>query len=166
MAGSATIGTNLVDSLLSVVDDLRGSLHPDMGVRQWRVFRRTRTWSGARRGAGTFTDVDFEILPQPLVRVDANSAQTDKLRYELQQAGLNEEGGVALSEISLTYTEDELTGRPIADNAEVFYVLRDAHGQEIRDRYYTLAEPPMPDRVKTIGWLMKLTIADTLDEDC
>jgi len=150
MPGSATLGSNLVDSLLSVVDDLRGSLHPAMGVRQWRVFVRLRTWSGGRVGAGSPTDVDTELLPQPLV-------ESDDRYLAVESGGLDEMGSIMLSEISLTYTEDELDGGSNVAGREVLYVLSDAlGGQALSDRLYQLMEPPKPDRVKTIGWVVKL----------
>jgi hypothetical protein len=156
MPGSASIGTNLVDSLLEVVDDLRDGLHTDMGVRQWRVYTRRRTWSGPRRGEGAKTDVDIQIEPQPFVSYD--------LRYELDAAGIDERGEVTLTEVSLTYTEAELTGRPLLDNEEWYFILRDAHGQEMADRWFVVAAPPSPDRVSTIGWVVRLRRVDV--EDC
>jgi hypothetical protein len=146
--GSATIGTNLVDSLLGTVDDLRGSLNTDMGTRQWRVYVVRRVWSGERRGEGTSSDTLTELTPQPLVG-------PNDLFYTSSAAGLEEDGNVTLSEVSLTYTEDELNPSAAA-NEDVFYLLRDAHGQSIADRYFTVSEPPKPDRVNTIGWIVRL----------
>lgn len=148
MAGSATLGSNLVDSLLGTVDDLRGSLNTDMGTRQWRIYVVRRVWSGPRVSEGTYTDTLTELTPQPLVSSD------DRFRQS-SPAGLEEDGAVTLSEVSLTYTEDELKPSPAA-NEEILYLLRDAHGQSIADRYFVLAEPPKPDRVNTIGWIMRL----------
>jgi len=153
MSGSATIGDNLVDSLLSVVDDLRDSLHRDMGVRQWRLIVQRRIWDGGRRGEGEYTTAETEILPQPLI-------MDPQLRYTLTVAGLDEDGVIACTEISLTYIEAELTGRPILDNEDIIYVLRDAHGQGIPDRFYTLNAPPYPDRIDTIGWVVQLRRVD------
>lgn len=154
MPGSAALGTNLVDSLLSVVDDLRGSLHPDMGVRQWRVFVVRRVFASGVVNEGSSVDNLTEILPQPLV-------SDYGLKYELTPAGLDEGGEIALSEVSLTYTEDELDPSGVA-GTQVIYLLRDAHGQSIKDRYYVLISPPKPDRVNTIGWMLRLRL---LSED-
>lgn len=156
MPGSADIGTNLVDSLLTVVDDLRDSLHTDMGVRHWRVFTQRRSWDGGEVGEGVMTTVEVEITPQPLVSTD--------LRNELTPQGIREAGGVMLSEVSLTYTEAELVGVDVMAHEQWLYVLREAHGQEMRDRFYSLSAPPMPDRISTIGWVVKLRPA--LVEDC
>jgi hypothetical protein len=155
MPGTAVPGANLVDSLLDVVDDLRDGLHTSMGVRHWRVFVQRRAWDGGEVGEGVLTTTETEITPQPLVTTD--------LRNELTPAGIREAGSVMLSEVSLTYTEAELTGNP-AVNEEWVYVLREAHGQLMEDRFYSLAAPPMPDRIETIGWILKLRPA--LVEDC
>ncbi len=148
MPGNATIGSNLVDSLLGMVDDLRGSLNPDMGVRQWRVYVVRRAWDGGRVGDGAYVDTETELLPQPLV-TDYN------LFYSLIGAGLVEEGNIVLTEVSLTYTEDELQPAPAAGE-EIMYVLRDAHGQSIAPRYFVIMAPPQPDRTNTIGWIVRL----------
>jgi hypothetical protein len=147
MPGSATIGTNLVDSLLGVVDDLRSSLHADMGVRQWRVYTVRRVWA-TEVGDGSFMDTLVEITPSPLVSYD--------LVNELTPAGLDERGNVRLSEVSLTYTEDELLGRPLGALEQWYYLLRDAHGQGLADRYFGVSGPPKPDRISTIGWVVQL----------
>ncbi len=155
MPGSATIGTNLVDSLLGMVDELRGDLHTAMGVRQWRVFRVTKTWTGPRRGEGTASTVELEITPSPLVSQD--------LRNQLTPQGLDEAGALYVSEVSLTYTEDELA--PVATALqEILYVLRDAHGQSIQDRTFYLTAPPLPDRTDSIGWILKMARISV--EDC
>ena len=156
MPGSATIGDNLVDSLLEVVDDLRGDLHPAMGVRQWRVYTVLRTWSGTEVGDGTKTDTETQILPQPLVSYD--------LANKLTPGGVDDDGIVTLSEISLTYTEAELVGPTLAANQEWFFVLRDAHGQGMPDRYFGVKDPPKPDRIQTIGWIVRLIRQNV--EDC
>lgn len=148
MPGSATLGSNLVDSLLGTVDDLRGSLNTDMGTRQWRVYVVRRQWTGPNRGEGTYSDVLTELTPQPLV--DPN-----ELFFSAQSAGLEIDGNVTISEVSLTYKEAELNPYPAA-NEEILYLLADAHGQEMANLYFTLAEPPKPDRVRTIGWIIKL----------
>lgn len=148
MPGNATIGTNLVDSLLGMVDDLRGSLNPDMGVRQWRVYVVSRLWTGGRIGDGTFVDTETELLPQPLI-------SSYELFYGLSPAGLTESGKVVASEVSLTYTEAELKPSPVAGE-EIMYLLRDAHGQGIAPRYFVLSGPPKPDRTNTIGWILDL----------
>lgn len=155
MPGSATLGDNLVDDLVELVDDLRGDLHPAMGVRHWRVFFVRRTWA-TEKGYGAFTDVETEMLPQPLVSFD--------LRSELTPAGVDEKGTIKLSEVSLTYTEAELNGQPVGALENFYYLLREGHGQEMRDRYFGLMDPPWPDRINTIGWVLTLIRQEI--EDC
>lgn len=155
MPGSAIIGTNLVDSLLEVVDDLREDLHASMGVRQWRVYTVRRRWA-VEIGDGPYTDTVIEITPAPLVSYD--------LKNEVTPAGLDDGGEVTLSEISLTYTEAELTGRPLGDNEQWYYRLDDAHGQAMPARYFGMVGPPKPDRISTIGWV--LTLVRQNIEDC
>lgn len=157
MPGSATIGPNLVDSLLGVVDELRDGLNTDMGVRQWRVFVSIKTYTSGKRGVGAFTRSETEITPRPRVR--------DSIRRELLPAGIAEAGIIKLTEISLTYLESELIPTLTAGQ-QLFYVLRDAQGQAIRDRYFTVAGPPSPDRESTIGWMLDLKIAPTEGVPC
>lgn len=148
MPGSAVLGTDLVDSLVEVVDSLRGDLHPAMGVRHWRAFTVARSFASGEVDDGPFADVETEILPQPLVEWD--------LVNRTEPAGLNESGDCTLTEISLTYTEAELVGAHLTDAQQFFWVLREGHGQAMRARYFTVKNPPHPDRVKTIGWVIKL----------
>ncbi len=150
MGGSAILGTNLVDSLVpDVVDGLRDDLHPAFGVRQFRVYTVRRTWSGGITGDGSYSDVETELTPQPLVK-------PYRTEYRLDRCGIDEAGLVVLREISLTYTEAELVGGPIAAGEEWLIKLIDAHGQSIADRYWVVARPPFPDRIKDIGWIVQL----------
>jgi len=155
VAGSATLGTNLVDRLVPMVDRLRSSLYPAMGVRQYAVYLVRRRWSGARRGEGTITVLSrVELTPAP--RVDFGG-----LRTQLEPHGFLEDGSVRLTEVSLTYTEAELTGRPLAANEEFFYKLVDAHGQASKTRYFTPTDAPLEvDREKDIGWKVSLKDCD------
>lgn len=52
---------SLRDDLLPLVDEIRGSVPGDLGLRPHTVTVRVRTWSGARPGLGTKTDVDTLI---------------------------------------------------------------------------------------------------------
>jgi hypothetical protein len=152
--GSATLGTNLIDSLLDVVDDLRDGLHTDFGVRQYRVFVVTRAWSGGFKGEGTATDTEIEIVPQPLIEAfRQGSGWSD---YSKEACGLDEAGEVTLSEISLTYTHPELVGPPALESSEMWVRIEDAHGQLIPDSYWQAAGAPESDRINTIGWIWRL----------
>lgn len=152
MPGSATLDPDvLVDSLVEdVIDGLRGDLHPAFGVRAYRVYTVLRTWSGGQIGMGSSSDVENEIDPQPFV------ARWDGLRFQLETCGIDEMGEIVLIEVSLTYTEEELAGRPLAKNEQWFYKLVDAHGQETSEKYFILTKPPYVDREENMGWVVWL----------
>jgi hypothetical protein len=147
--GTATLGSSLIDDLVTTVDELRGELNADLGTRQYRVFTVRRTWDGGERGAGDFTEVETEITPQPLVEAFRRADR-------LEPSGLDEADVVKVSEVSLTYTEAELAGAGLTGSQEWVIRLKDAHGQGIRTRDFVLEGSPWPDRVKTLGWMMNL----------
>lgn len=148
LIGAATLSNEvLVDSLVpDVIDGLRESLHPQFGVRAYRMYRVVRTWSGSVAGEGSPTDVGHELRPQPLVKV------WDGLRFVQAACGLEQLGDVHLTEVSLTYTFDQLMGKPLAVNQELFIALGEAHGQGQPVALFTHARPPFVDRVKNMGW--------------
>jgi hypothetical protein len=151
VGGSAILGTNLVDRLVPMTDRLRGRLNAMAGVRQYAVYRVLRTWSGGRRGEGTATTLLREELT-PAPKVDFS-----RLRNHLEPAGLLEDGGALLTEVSLTYTEAELTGRPLAADEEFFFELVDVQGQASRTRYFEPTDAPLVvDRERDIGWRVPL----------
>ena len=145
----ATLGTNLVDRLVPTVDRLRSSLYPKFGVRQLTVDLVLRTWSGTRRGEGTSSILSSVTLdPRPTI-VETGG-------YRLMAGGVDSADRLTLTEISLRYTEGELTGRPLRENDEFYYRVRDAHGQKMKTTYYQLDGDPNPDREKNIGWSVSL----------
>lgn len=156
MGGSAILGDNLVDDLIpDVIDGIRADLHPTLGVRQFRVFTVVRTYTGSVIGEGDFTEVETELVPQPLV-------QPYKTRLQLEDCGIDEAGFIVLREISLTYTEAEVSGPPSDPDTEDFLIkITDAHGQAIPDTFWHLVARPYPDRLKDMGWTMKLEPAST-----
>lgn len=141
----------LVDSLVAdVIDGLREDLHPQFGVRAYRVYRVIRTWGGRVTGEGGYRDVGAELRPQPLVW------QWDGLRFEQATCGVETLGEVKLTEVSLTYTEAQLTAQPMGKNVESFIAIGEAHGQASTMRLYTHTRPPYIDRVKDMGWVLWL----------
>ncbi len=156
MAGSATLNDDLlVDSLVPTVDALRNDLHAAFGVRHFRVFVVTRTWTGAMPGLGTYTDVELELSPRPLVE------PFTELKYKLEPCGLSVAGYIRVKEISLTYTEDELGAPDVpAENVQRFWKISEGHGQSTQTRYFTLKGPPYPDRIKNIGWQAQLQVIE------
>lgn len=152
LIGSATLNSSvLVDSLVpDVIDGLREDLHPAFGVRAYRVYRVIRTWSGRIVGEGSSSDVAAELRPQPRVKM------WDGLKYVQATCGIRELGDVRLTEASLTYTEGDITGQPMAANVEVFYAIGDAHGQETQLRLWAITAPPFIDRERDMGWSIHL----------
>ena len=79
-----------------------------------------------------------------------------RLRFDLLASGLDETWQIVLTEISLTYTEAELSGQTSTANQEVYYKLVDAQGNGMATRYFDVHRPPVPDRDKGIGWILTL----------
>lgn len=157
MGGSAVLDPNvLVDSLVAdVIDGLRDELHPQFGVRPFRVYTVKRTWTGADVGLGTSSDVIVELRPQPAVNSGA-MLWGGGTRFVQTPGGMTERGDVVLTEVSLTYTYAELVGPTLAANQQWLYKLSEANGQGKPDRYYTVAKPPSVDREKDMGWIITL----------
>lgn len=150
--GNAVLGSNLVDDLVPVADELREELHADFGVRQFSVRVIRKLWSGARGGLGAARiDHISEIVPAPRVRLLDN--------HVLTEGGLQEVGAAVVDEISLTYSESQLVGGSHGDLAvaeEFFWRFDDRIGQGVTQRVYIPQDHPWPDREKNIGWEIKL----------
>lgn len=161
MPGSATLDPAvLLDDLVELADDLREDLHEDFGVRAFEVYTVTEVFESGRIGEGASVVTETELRPKPLVKPYAPGG----INSTLQACGLDEAGFIDLEQISISYTEAELTGHPVVDEVmqdipsgtRFFYRLRDAHGQEGSFRDFKLSGPPFPDRIKTIGWKARL----------
>lgn len=149
MAGSADLDTDiLVDDLVATVDELR-ALPNELGIRQFRLYTVVRTWSGDEPGAGDFSEAETEIVPRPLVEA---FRRTDRL----EPCGLDEADVVKVSEVSLSYTEDEIAGAGLERNQQWLVRVKDGYGQGARTRDFVLEGSPWPDRLKTIGWTFNL----------
>lgn len=145
----ATLGNNLVDELIPVVDDLRGDLFAALGVRQHNVTIVRRVWSGGEVGAGSPAETLTPILPQPAVVFGGEEDRLDA-------CGRVETGTATLREVSLQYTETELMGGAPSPGTEVYYRIDDAHGQGIATTYWVPAKKPTPDRETDLGWAVAL----------
>lgn len=152
LVGAAVLDSDvLVDSLVpDVIDGLREQLHPDFGVRAYRVYRVIRTWSGDVEGDGDPTDAAAELRPQPRVKI------WDGIRWVAAVCGIRELGEVRLTEVSLTYTEEQLTGQPLDKNQACFLAIAEAHGQGSETRLFGNTRPPFIDREKDMGWVLSL----------
>jgi len=136
--------------MVSVVDDIRRDINADMGVRQFRVYAVTRN------------NVDFpsfdtvlEIEPPPLVK-------PYKTNLMLEPCGIDEAGRIAVTEVSLTYTEAELTGFGLGEGKDFYIRIDDAQGQLIEQTYWRHAKRPYPDRHNANPeWHLELEPAST-----
>lgn len=156
MGGTAILDPNvLIDSLVvDVIDSLRGSLHPQFGVRPYKVYAVKRTWTGPSIGAGKMLETSVEITPQPRI------SQWDGLELDLNKCGLSDVGQIKLTEVSLTYTYNELTGGDLNANQQFLIKVGEAYGQGQPDRYFRHAKPPFVDREKNMGWVLWLNSAE------
>lgn len=152
LIGAATLDSNvLVDSLvLDVIDGLREELNPTFGVRAYRVYRVIRSWSGRTAGEGGSTDDAAELRPQPRVKM------WNGLRYVQATCGLRELGDVQLTEVSLTYTAEQLDPQTLRANQEIFFAIGEANGQGSPIRVWGHTAPPFIDREKDMGWVLNL----------
>lgn len=153
----ATLGNSIVDKLIPKVDAIRAKLYGLAGTRQHAVHVVRRRWDGGRRNVGAATIVSDAAMSPPPAVLDAKGKP---LSYEATPIGRDEEGEIELHEVSLTMTEAELLGTPIAANEEWYFRVTDAHGQGIRPRYYVPSKPPRADREKEIGWIVYLKRAE------
>lgn len=160
LIGAATLDPNvLVDSLVpDVIDGLREDLHPAFGVRAYRVYRVIRTWSGKVVGEGRHTDDAAELRPQPRVSVWSG------LRYVQATCGIRELGDVQLTEVSLTYTAEQLEPRTLRANQEAFFAIGEANGQGTPLRVWAHTAPPFIDREDSFGWVMFLRRVEAAPE--
>ena len=133
MPGTATLGDSIVDSLVTVVDDLRNSLNLMAGTRQSRVWRCMVQWSGNRRSDGTPSVVLLdEMIPSPSLVTSPTPYGDPRIPR--------------LDEVSLTWSEAELTGGELDDVSEFFYRVSEKWGQRVRTRYFMLDGAPVVDR--------------------
>lgn len=152
LIGTATLDPNvLVDSLVpDVIDGLREELQPAFGIRAYRVYRVIRTWGGKDVGEGGYTDDAGELRPQPRVKM------WNGLRYVQAVCGIRELGDVMITEVSLTYSAEDLEPRSLARNQELFFAIGEANGQGSPIRLWTHTAPPFIDREKDMGWALNL----------
>jgi hypothetical protein len=142
---SAVIKSRLLgDELIGVVDNIRGLLRTALGTRPYRLALIVRTWSGGRVGEGNPADVVTEIgmpgeagVQPPLIEVD------ERGRYA--PGGQERDGDLRVTEVSLSYTEEELAPT-LPPGSEAVYRVTDNHGQAQRARYYVLSGQPITRR--------------------
>lgn len=120
------------DSLNRIADKARALSGPgavDIRVNQLTI--RTRTWSGARLGLGSSTDVDLVLPARYPIRLITSQ--------EIVAApGLYEVGDVLVDHItpydnvSVGYTPAQLKPVVTANNVEIIYVITGSHAGNYR----------------------------------
>jgi len=169
MPGSAVLGTNLVDSLVTdVIDGIRKDLHPDLGVRQFNMYVVTLTYGSGIVGEGSFVASELAIGvagtddPQPLVLPYAANLTAG---FSLEPCGVDTNDMIKVKEVSMTFTEGEL-GSPAVETTcgiDKLIKLADAHGQGIPDSYWRHRVRPFNDRINDMGWVLHLVSTSTPD---
>lgn len=119
---SQQLNKTLARRFIPLADRLR-DLMTKFGLRPYKVRIIRVKWSGGQRGVGAASVVgEVHILPTPLI------SDLTGLQEIVQPVGLDEIGTILLSEVSGTFTEDDLMGRgsdgsAIAADDEVFYEI-------------------------------------------
>lgn len=149
----------LGQSLIPTIDSAR-DIKVQLGLRPYRVRIVVTRFSGPRRGMGVETVVrEEEILPVPHV-MDMGA-----LEQQATPIGTNDQGSIAIEEISGRYGEDLLSGvgadgSPVAPNEcvywEVEFFRRD--GRPAERRRFQLQGVPGYDADR-FQWRVLLTSA-------
>jgi hypothetical protein len=101
---------SLANRLGIKVADRARQLNTKFGLRPTRCWMVWERWTGAERGEGMPLEIQrIELLPTPKVK------SLDSVTYSIFHAGTVPEGSVQLSEVSLLYTYDELTGHMVPE---------------------------------------------------
>ncbi len=141
----------VLQNILPAIDAARNQL-TTIGLRLYRIFVRTRTWSGGGLGQGTFTDVDVELLPRPRVMAQMTDGEFSPLGQVRSQAGDHFEGHLRVDRISATILLATLAPS-VSANQKVYYVVQGIDGGEIVGGLYVLAGAPFR---KTTQWILFL----------
>lgn len=107
---------------MSVIDDLRPTVHSLLGIRDQlgaalaTVKIVTRTWSGTEAGEGTAAETSVTLSPSPKVVNYSHSIR-------LQQGGAVKQGDLVLKQISKTQfaSQAQVDGSSAARNVEKFF---------------------------------------------
>jgi hypothetical protein len=140
--------TTLIGRLIPKVNAIRSRLYEKTGVREFRVFRVIRTWSGGEVGRGIATLEELEIDPSPDVVFD--NGRQDRL-----ERGRVEDGFCKLLEVSLELIESDLTGQPLARGQECYYRITERNEHAASPSYWVLEGTPWADR-DNFQWIVRL----------
>ncbi len=138
---AASLGHSLAQKLIPTADKIR-DLYAKFGLRPYMVRIVKTGWSAGARGKGIENvTVVRELLPVPLV-LDIGT-----LTEILQPIGLDEVGGIQVTQISGTLTEEDLrgldsAGNPPGKNEQVFYEIEfPKDGDNARRRFVLRGAP-------------------------
>lgn len=149
---------SLFEEMGEIADEMR-QIQTDLGARPYRVFAVVLEWSGKEVGRGDpVAIVEKELLPTPLVRMRG-------IRTELKGAGKTDRGYTEISELSPSYTEDELVRsfhvEHLTEAQAAFYEVRfDARGgRDPARRRFVLRGVPECD-VENHQWIIRVSAQD------
>jgi hypothetical protein len=115
-----SLRSTLVQRLVPTVDRVR-DLATKFGIRPYEIHVVRTRWSGGQRGSGQEVVVqDVALLPTPKI------SDLTGLNLRIESIGSIEAGSLRVSRISMTFTEDQLSGRdadgnPPGDDEQVYY---------------------------------------------
>jgi hypothetical protein len=156
---SAQAKKTLARRFVGLADSLRDLL-TKFGLRSYRVSLVRIQWSGGKRGRGVPTVVEeTPILPTPKI------GSLEAISEMASSIGLNEVGSLELSQVSGTFTEEQLSGRspegdPIPPSQEFFYEVEffPNDGLPTKRRFFPSSAPVyFPGRLQ---WCVQLTKAN------
>lgn len=132
----------LARRFVPLADSLRDLL-TKFGLRSYKVTIVRVEWSGGKRGRGTACVIsELVLLPTPKI------SSFDALTELVQPVGLEELGSVELSQISGSFTEEQLRGTsnegdPIPPNQEFYYEVEfhPHDGPPQKRRFYPRSAP-------------------------
>lgn len=145
----------LVEEMARVIDDIR-TLHVDYGTRAYRMLSVVYRWSGDQKEVGVPVLVsERELWPRPRV----NLAPVNR---DMVAGGSDERGNVLVSEVSVRYTEDELTFKGLNPGEYGFFeLLIDSRDGTTVRRRLVLDDVPHKDLEKSFEWRFSARIQDS-----
>jgi hypothetical protein len=153
---SLQLNKTLARRFIPLADKLR-DLMTKFGLRPYKVRIMRVKWSSGQRGVGVPSIVqEIHILPTPLI------SDLTSLQEIVHPVGLDEMGSIQLSEVSGTFTEDDLMGRgsdgeSIPSDDEVFFEIefpRPDGKASTRRRFYMTSPPHY--HAGRLQWIIRL----------
>lgn len=135
--------------------DMVRDIQTKLGLRQYVVSLVRTRWTGGERGDGVEQVVSTEpLLPVPKVQELVALSATNT------NVGEQEFGSLTVSEISIRYTEAQLTGAPVGVDENFYWEIEFVGGQQPaqRKRRFTVNAPPSQNP-ENFEWTIKLARA-------